>query len=470
MKICLLTYRGNPYCGGQGIYTAELGRALARRGHEVHAVTGPPYPPPVPGVTWHRVPGLNLLDGPTVVNGAEPYPVPGDPLSAFTPLHLYEKTAASLGIFPEMAAFSVRAFWTVRRLLRRHAFDVIHDNQTLGWGLLPLKWLGVPLVATIHHPLTVDRERGFDPPGVLAERWRMALFHPIPMQAFVARRIAPIITVSEASRARIAADFRVPAARIRLVYNGVDTARFRPRPEIRRVRGRVLYVGNLEDRNKGGRYLLEAAARFKPGAELLVATGALSRGSWVHAEVARLGLAGRIAFRLHVAQEELAELYATAEVAVCASLFEGFGFPAAEAMASGLPLVAARGGALPEVVGDAGVLVPVADGAALADAVNALLDDPQRRERLGRLARERVLARFQWDQAAALTEAVYREALHCETVYREAVDRWAVDREAGCREAVHREALHRGTPHGVAGNPAGENGAAPEEDVPRADH
>jgi len=406
MKICLLTYRGNPYCGGQGVYAAELGRALALRGHEVHAVTGPPYPPPVPGVRWHLVPGMNLLDG------GEPYPASGDPLSAFAPLHLYEKTAASLGMFPEMAAFSVRAFWMVRRLLRQHAFDVIHDNQTLGWGLLPLKWLGVPLVATIHHPLTVDRERGFDPPGGLAERWRMAVFHPIPMQGFVARRIAPIITVSEASRARIAADFRVPAARIRLVYNGVDTERFRLRTEIPRVPGRVLYVGNLEDRNKGGRYLLEAAAHFRPGAELLVATGALNRKSWVHAAVERLGLAGRIAIRLHVSQEELAELYASAEVAVCASLFEGFGFPAAEAMASGLPLVAARGGALPEVVGDAGVLVPVADAAALAAAVNALLDDPQRRARLGRLARERVLARFQWDQAAARVEAVYREVLY----------------------------------------------------------
>jgi glycosyltransferase involved in cell wall biosynthesis len=411
MKICLLTYRGNPYCGGQGVYAAALGRALARRGHEVHAVTGPPYPPPEEGVRWHRVPGLNLFDGP------DPYPPPTDPFSAFAPLPLYERIAMGAGIFPEMAAFSLRAFWMVRRLLRRHAFDVIHDNQTLGWGLLPLLHLGVPLVATIHHPLTVDRERGFDPPlgasgeSAFAERLRMVLFHPILMQGFVARRIAHIVTVSEASQARIVADFRVPAERVRLVYNGVDPERFRPRPGIRRVRGRVLYVGNLEDRNKGARYLLEAAARFTPGTHLVIATGALSPESWVHAEVERLGLRGRIEFRLHLAPDELAGLYASAEVGVCASLFEGFGFPAAEAMASGLPLVAARGGALPEVVGEAGVLVPVADGAALANAVNALLADPSRRERLGRMARERVLSRFRWERAAEQVEAVYREAL-----------------------------------------------------------
>lgn len=409
MKICLLTYRGNPYCGGQGVYAAALGQALARRGHEVHAVTGPPYPPPQGGVRWHRVPGLNLFDG------SEPYPSPVEPMSAFRPLHLYEHAATAAGIFPEMAAFSLRAFWAVRQLLKRHAFDVIHDNQTLGWGLLPLMHLGVPFVATIHHPLTVDRQRGFDPPGRLADRWRMAMFHPVLMQGFVARRIPAIITVSDASRRRIAADFRVPPERIRLVYNGVDTERFRPRDAIPRVPGRVLYVGNLEDRNKGGRYLLEAAARLAPGARLVIATSGLSPRSWVHDDLKRLGMAagcsGRIEFRLHLGPDELAALYASAEIAVCSSLFEGFGFPAAEAMASGLPLVAARGGALPEVVGDAGVLVPVADGAALADAVNALLADPGRRAKLGSLARERVLARFRWDHAAAHVERVYAEAL-----------------------------------------------------------
>jgi len=405
MKICLLTYRGNPFCGGQGVYSAELGRALARLGHEVHAVTGPPYPPPVEGVRWHRVPGLNLFDSP------QPYPPPEAPWSAFQPLSLYERAASLLGAFPEMTAFSLRAFWTVRRLMRRYRFDILHDNQTLGWGLLPLRHLGVPLVATIHHPITVDRARGFDPPGGFGARWRAAVFYPIPMQGFVARRLAPIVTVSEASRERIAADFGVPAGRIRRVYNGVDCQRFRPRPEVARVPGRVLWVGNLEDRNKGGRYLLEAAARLHPRARLVVATGALAPRSWVYGEIERLGLAGRIDLRLHLGAEQLAELYASAEVGVCSSLFEGFGFPAAEAMASGLALVAARGGALPEVVGDAGVLVPVADGAALAEAVNALLDDPARRERLGRAARERVLERFQWERAARQMEQVYREAL-----------------------------------------------------------
>lgn len=404
MKICLLTYRGNPFCGGQGVYVMALGAALARRGHEVHCVTGPPYPPPTPGVTWHRVPGLALLTG----NGHRA--LDGHPLQELLPLRLYERAAAALGAFPEIAAFSLRAFAAVRALSRRMPFDVIHDNQTLGWGLLPLAHLGVPLVATIHHPLTVDRERGFDPPVSFARRWNKVVFHPVLMQGFVARRIPHVITVSKASRERIIADFRVPAERIHVVPNGVDSARFRPRPEIARVPGRVLYVGNLEDPNKGGTHLLRAAALLRPGAHLLIATGGIQPEGWVPRLVRELALDGRVQFRFGLPATELAPLYNTAEVAVCSSLFEGFGFPAAEAMASGLPLVSARGGALAEVVGDAGVLVPVADPAALAQAVNALLADPARREALGRAARERVLECFNWDHAAGEVEAVYRKA------------------------------------------------------------
>ncbi len=404
MNICLLTYRGNPYCGGQGVYAAALGRALARRGHRVHGITGPPYPPPVPGIVWHRVPGLNLLDGADAQ-------IPAGPLAPFTPLALYERTASAAGIFPEMAAFSLRALFLLRRLLRQIPFDVIHDNQTLGWGLLPLQALGVPLVATIHHPLTVDRQRGFDPPVSFRRRLRMVLFHPVLMQGFVARRLRRIVTVSQASAERIQADFGVRPERLTVVPNGVDTELFRPRPHIARVPGRVVYVGNLEDFNKGGPYLLQAAARLRPGAHLAVATGSLSRGSWVHDAVRKLGLGQRVSFHFRLGGEKLAELYSSGEVAVCSSLFEGFGFPAAEAMASGLPLVSTHGGALPEVVGDAGVLVPPADPQALADAVNALLGDPARREALGQAARQRIVRHFQWDRAAAQIEAVYRQAV-----------------------------------------------------------
>jgi glycosyltransferase involved in cell wall biosynthesis len=403
MRICLLTYRGNPYCGGQGIYVSYLARELVRLGHEVHGITGPPYPHSLPGVIWHHVPGLCLYGN----NGA--YPPTANPLSAFAPLNFYTWAASLAGGFPEMAAFSARAFLKVRQLLRQQQFDVIHDNQTLGWGLLPLQALGVPLLATIHHPLTIDRQRGFEPPTSFQQQFNRVRFYPIRMQRFVARHMARIITVSKASAEAISRDFCVPPANIEVIYNGVDCNLFRPLPEVPRVPGRVLFVGNIEDRNKGGRYLLQAMTHVRPDAQLVVVTGGISDLQGLERELDCLGLRHRITFYARLSSQALVRMYATAEVAVSPSLFEGFGFPAAEAMACGLPLVAARGGALPEVVGDAGVLVPARDAQALAMAINTLLGDSPRRRQLGRTARARIQTRFRWQDTAQRLVQVYTE-------------------------------------------------------------
>jgi glycosyltransferase involved in cell wall biosynthesis len=273
------------------------------------------------------------------------------------------------------------------------------------------------MVATIHHPLTVDRARGFDPPSSFRARLDKVRFFPILMQGTVARRMARIVTVSQASARLIEQDFRVRPERIRVIYNGVDSERFRPLPDVPKVPGRVLFVGNLEDANKGGVYLLRAMARLvrrDPSAHLVVATGGISRQDWLKGLLDELHLQRHVTVRYRVEPAQLVQLYATAEVAVSPSLFEGFGFPAGEAMACGLPVVAARGGALPEVVDDAGVLVPVADDAALADALAELLAQPERRAALGLAARARVRERFRWDVAARALVEVYEEVRHAD--------------------------------------------------------
>ncbi len=99
MRICLLTYRGNPFCGGQGVYVDALSRELVRQGHTVHVVSGPPYPPAVPGVTLHRLPALalHLANGrPAVGNdgaaGGNGTRAPGG-LGLLAPIALYERAA-----------------------------------------------------------------------------------------------------------------------------------------------------------------------------------------------------------------------------------------------------------------------------------------------------------------------------------------------------------------------------------------
>jgi len=102
-----------------------------------------------------------------------------------------------------------------------------------------------------------------------------------------------------------------------------------------------------------------------------------------------------VQFTGRLTQDELVKRYSRAKIAVVPSLYEGFGLPAAEAMACGTPVIATTGGALPEVVGDAGVLVPPRSADALADAIKRLLNDK----------------RFNWRQAARKTLGVYEEVL-----------------------------------------------------------
>jgi glycosyltransferase involved in cell wall biosynthesis len=311
-----------------------------------------------------------------------------------------------------MTTFSLRAFLKVRSLLARHAFDVIHDNQSLGWGLLPLKFLGVPLLATIHHPLTVDRQRGFEGAPSFRRQLEKVKFYPVVMQGVVARRMDHLVTVSEASAKSIQSDFGISRRDMTVIHNGVDSELFRPMPGVRRVPGRVLFVGNIEDANKGGVFLLRAMALLPPPAHLVIVTGGISQRAWFEGLLDQLGLRGRVSVFYRLSGEALVEMYASAQVAVSPSLYEGFGFPAAEAMACGLPLVAARGGALPEVVGPAGLLVPVRDPEALAEACARLLADAPLRKKLGAAARRRVVQNFRWSRAAEQLTEVYEKVIH----------------------------------------------------------
>jgi glycosyltransferase involved in cell wall biosynthesis len=128
--------------------------------------------------------------------------------------------------------------------------------------------------------------------------------------------------------------------------------------------------------------------------------------------VARLGVSDIVRFTGRIENEEFADYYAKSTIAVVPSLYEGFGIPAAEAMACGVPLISTSGGALPEVVGDAGIIVPPADAKALAGAIQRLLQSPEERKKYARAGLTRVNSVFSWKKAAQEVVEVYREAIH----------------------------------------------------------
>lgn len=406
LRIALLTYRGNPYCGGQGVYVRQLSAALTQLGHQVEVFSGPPYPDLAESVALTRVPSLDLY--------REPDPFRWPQLREYRgPVDVLEVATMRSGGFPEPLTFSLRA----RRLLaaRRQQFDVVHDNQTLGYGLLGLGRLGLPLVTTVHHPIQIDRELELARARGLRRMSLRRWYAFTRMQRRVARRLSHVLTVSEDSRAQIAARLAVPVERIRVVPVGVDTDRFRPVPSRPRVPGRLVTTASADVPLKGLVPLLEAVAKLRTERDVeLVVVGSRRPGGEVAEAIAQYGLHRAVRFTGRLDEPALIAELTSAEVVVVPSLYEGFSLPLVEAMACQTPVVATTGGALPEVAGPDGhaaLLVPPGDAAALAAAVGRLLDDPSLRARLAAAGRARVAARFSWRAAAEATVACYREAL-----------------------------------------------------------
>jgi glycosyltransferase involved in cell wall biosynthesis len=403
LRIALLTYRGNPFSGGQGIYVRHLSRELNRAGHEVTVLAGPPYPDLDDGVRLVRLPSLDLYREP------DPFRVPRR--------HEYRDWIDVLEVglmmtagFPEPLTFSLRA----RRWLAAagERFDVVHDNQCLGYGLLGLPQ---PLVTTVHHPIHVDRDI-----ELAAARWdrRISLrrwYGFAAMQGRVARRLRHVITVSGASAAQITEHLRVPRQRQTVVPVGTDTELFSPDPAVPRVPLRVVTTASADVPLKGLAVLIEAIAKLRTERPVeLVVIGTARSGGPALELVDRYGLSGAVRFTGRVTDAELVHHLRSAQVAVVPSLFEGFSLPAIEAMACATPLVATTGGALPEVVGPDGhaaLLVPPGDPQALAVAIGRVLDEPELGARLGAAGRERVADRFTWRTAADRTAEVYRRAI-----------------------------------------------------------
>jgi glycosyltransferase involved in cell wall biosynthesis len=408
LRIAWLVYRGNPHCGGQGVYTRFVAREVAALGHHIEVLSGQPWPEMHDPDQLVKVPGLDLYRQP------DPFRVPHVREFRDT-IDMREFAIMCAAGFPEPWAFSARA----RRLLqqRRGDFDVVHDNQCLGTGIVGMMKDGWPVTATIHHPITVDRE--LDLQHATSLRRRLALrrwYGFLRMQIGVARQIPRIVTVSESSRRDIAAQMGVPAERMTVVPIGADETIFRPLPHIARVPGRLMTTASADVPMKGLTHLLEALAKLRverPAAHLVV-IGRLKEDSAVPALIEQLGLEGAVEFVSGVTDERIVELYAEAQVAVVPSLYEGFSLPAVEAMACGVPVVATTGGALPEVVGPDGEharTVAPGDPSALTAAILDLLADDAERARIGAAGRARVLERFTWRAHAVGLVEMWRAAL-----------------------------------------------------------
>ena len=407
LRVALLTYRGKPTVGGQGVYVRHLSKALSDLGHHVEVFAGQPYPVLDERVPLHRLPSLDTYN--------EYFPARTPRIWEWKSLpDVAEVMSFSMGNFPEPMAFSLRALQALRR--RRDDFDLIHDNQTLGWGIVGLQKLGFPILETIHHPISVDRRLEIEHArswwdSVGKRRW----YAFVKMQAWVARQMPRIMTVSESSKLDIHRDYKVELDRLHVVPVGVDPDIFKPVPTVQRMPGRILCTTSSDVTMKGLRFLLEAVAKLRTERAIeVVIIGKPRSESRTPQVIKELGLTDAVSFVHGVSDERIVELYSECELAVVPSLYEGFSLPAVEAMSSGVPLLATTGGALPEVAGTHGetcFLVPPGDVEAMTDMIRSVLDQPELRARVGAAGRRRVVDNWSWSRTAERTVAQYRAVL-----------------------------------------------------------
>jgi glycosyltransferase involved in cell wall biosynthesis len=405
MRVALLSYRSKPHCGGQGIYIRHLSRELTNLGHRVEVFSGQPYPELDPGVALTKLPSLDLYREP------DPFRVPK--LKEFRDrIDVEEFATMCVAGFPEPKTFSLRA---VRALEDRvDDFDIVHDNQVLGYGMLEIEKLGLPLITTLHHPISYDRRIDIKTARNPWRKFTLSRWYGfVKMQARVARQARKILTPSETSRRDIAADFGVDLDKMQVILLGVDDL-FVP-PTKPRVPGRIMAMASADAPMKGIATLLEAFAKLRTerDIELLLVTKP-TPGGRTEKLIDKLSIRDSVSFVHGVTDAELVELMGSAELACVPSLYEGFSLPTAELMACATPLVVSDAGAIPEVVGPDGLcadLVTPGDVGELEAAIAAMLDDPERRARYGAAGRQRVDELFSWRAVAQKVAVAYEDVI-----------------------------------------------------------
>jgi len=406
MKIGLLSYRSNPFSGGQGIYVKHLSLALTKLGHQVDVISGPPYPDLHEDINLIEIPSLNLFELEDNLR-----------LRSFRPSFLFnladfrEWLGVLSGSFPEPYAFGKR----VNIYLDKTStdYDLIHDNQSLCHELINIQ-KEIPLVTTIHHPITRDRRLALEAAATWKERLSINRWHSfLRMQKKVAPQLNRIVCPSNQSKADVIEELKVNEENIDVVLNGIDLDSFTRDERVEQKPYRIITTASADVPLKGLKFLIEAMTEIIeeiPEAHLMVLGRAKKEGD-IAKQISRLNLEEKISFRSGLSQSEVVSLYASSHICVIPSLYEGFGFGAGEAMACGLPLISTQSGGLKEVIGQDAVIIEARSSKAIVKAVKDLFSNKEKQLALSRAGRKRMENEFNWMKAAEAYEEIYSKTI-----------------------------------------------------------
>ena len=390
LKILILSYRSAPFGGGQGIYVKDLSQALVNLGHEVTVFSGPPYPELDKKIVLIQSPGLNLFETFNFKDRFFKFINHKDKTTS----DFYEFFSVLFGGFPEMRTFGVRA----KKHVLKNKYDLVIDNQSVSYGMEYIQIL-TPLIEVIHHPITMDLKYELSTNNNLIYRFsRHRWYSFLRMQKKVAPLLRNILTPSNNSKKDISKEFHVKPENISVIHNAVDSNIFRPYPEIKNLSQRLITTASADVPLKGLDFSLYALADLSKefqDIELLV-IGTLRKGGHTDRLIKKLNLNDRVIFKTGISKDEIAQEYAKSSVAIVSSLYEGFGYPVAEAMSCSIPLIATDVASIPEITDNFAILIPPKDSDAIRDSVRKIFLEPDLYKKVAAKGRLHIKNKFNW--------------------------------------------------------------------------
>ena len=403
LKIGLLSYRSDPFSGGQGIYIKNVSEALQNRGHEVTIFSGNPLPIVSNKI---KVVEINTPGYFETFNSFERFKI--FQAQEKTRLDLWDFIETFTGTFTEPIFFGDRLLQNTEFAKTADSYDVFHDNQSI--SNYPDS-INKKLITTLHHPIHVDRDIDLENESSFLRKLAIKRWYSfLNFQKKNLKKVKKIISPSKSSKKDICHYFQYPAEQISVIWNGIDLAdcKFHQRTSFN---SEFVTIISSDVPMKNLRNILKALYLLKNDglSAKLTIIGDLREDN--KKLINDLDLNDLVSFRKKLPRNELIKILNASDIGIAASSYEGFGFPLVEMIATGLPVIVSDKASLPELAGDAGLKFNSDDVIDLKDKMKELVKNHALRDKLANNSKVRRDAFFGWDEYAKKLEDLFEEII-----------------------------------------------------------
>ena len=403
LKIGLLSYRSDPFSGGQGIYIKNVSEALQNRGHEITIFSGNPLPIVSNKI---KVVEINTPGYFETFNSFERFKI--FQAQEKTRLDLWDFIETFTGTFTEPIFFGDRLLQNTEFAKTADSYDVFHDNQSI--SNYPDS-INKKLITTLHHPIHVDRDIDLENESSFLRKLAIKRWYSfLNFQKKNLKKVKKIISPSKSSKKDICHYFQYPAEQISVIWNGIDLAdcKFHQRTSFN---SEFVTIISSDVPMKNLRNILKALYLLKnDGLDAkLTIIGDLREDN--KKLINDLDLNDLVSFRRKLPRNELIKILNASDIGIAASSYEGFGFPLVEMIATGLPVIVSDKASLPELAGEAGLKFNSDDVSDLKEKMKELIKNHTLREKLANNSKVRRDAFFGWDEYAKKLEDLFEEII-----------------------------------------------------------